>query len=163
MSRLERPELRRPEQPTPVAASALETARGFFERQGSFGFEGTAMLAGTPMLGITRCVIPDQRPYRIGRGVGVEVTDKGKLELAAALALDERWLARIHSHPDEAFHSPIDDANPALTAAGSLSIVVPFFGLGLRRGLEPCAVHVYHRGDWLPIAQRDVADYLVVV
>lgn len=152
----------RPEQPIPVAAGALETARLFFEQQGSFGFEGTAMLAGTPTGGITRCVVPDQRPYRAGRGVGVEVTDKGKLELAAALALDQRWLARIHSHPDEAFHSTVDDTNPALTAEGSLSIVVPFFGLGLRRGLEPCAVHVYRRGVWLPIAPPDVANYLVV-
>jgi hypothetical protein len=153
----------RREQPTPVALEALETARVFFEQQGSFGFEGTAMLAGRPAAGITRCVIPDQRPYRVGRSVGVEVTDKGKLELAAALALDERWLARIHSHPDEAFHSPVDDTNPGLTAAGSLSIVVPFFGLGLRRGLDSCAVHVYHRGDWFPIAPPNVADYLVVV
>jgi len=153
----------RTEQPTPIVASALETARVFFEQQGAFGFEGTAMLAGTPSAGITRCVIPDQRPYRIGRGVGVEVTDKGKLELAAGVALDERWLARIHSHPDEAFHSPVDDTNPALTAMGSLSIVVPFFGLALRRGLEPCAVHVYSRGEWLPIAPREVGDYLVVV
>lgn len=156
-------EPQQPEQPTPVAASALEMARVFFEQQGSFGYEGTAMLAGTPLLGITRCVIPDQRPYRFGRGVGVEVTDKGKLELAAALALEERWLARIHSHPDEAFHSPVDDANPALTAEGSLSIVVPFFGLGLRRGLEPCAVHVYSGGEWVAVAGADVVDYLVVV
>lgn len=153
----------RPTQPTPVALDALETARVFFEQQGALGFEGTAMLAGTPLLGITRCVIPDQRPYRMRGGVGVEVTDKGKLELAAALRLDERWLTRIHSHPDEAFHSHVDDTNPALTATGSLSIVVPFFGLGLRRGLEPCAVHVYSRGDWLAIAPGDVADYLVVV
>jgi hypothetical protein len=152
-----------PKQPVPVALEALEMARTFFEQQGSFGFEGTAMLAGTATAGITRCVIPDQRPYRIGRGVGVEVTDKGKLELAATLTLDERWLARIHSHPDEAFHSPVDDTNPALTARGSLSIVVPFFGLGLRRGLEPCAVHVYSGGDWLPIAPREVGGYLVVV
>lgn len=152
-----------PERPTPVAASAVETARVFFEQQGAFGYEGTAMLAGTPLLGITRCVIPDQRPYRIGRSVGVEVTDKGKLELAAALALDERWLARIHSHPDEAFHSPVDDANPALTAEGSLSIVVPFFGLGLRRGLESCAVYVYGHGEWVAVAREDFADYLVVV
>lgn len=153
----------RPGQPTPIAASALETARQFFEQQGSFGYEGTAMLAGTPIHGITRCVIPDQRPYRVGRGVGVEVTDKGKLELAAALALDERWLARIHSHPDEAFHSHVDDANRALTAQSSLSIVVPFFGLGLRRGLEACAVHIYSGGEWLPIAPPDVPDHLVVV
>lgn len=115
----------KPAQPTPIAADALETARAFFEQQGAYGFEGTAMLAGTEAVGITRCVIPDQRPYRTRLGVAVEVTDKGKLQLAAALALDERWLARIHSHPDEAFHSQTDDTNPALTANGSLSIVVP--------------------------------------
>jgi hypothetical protein len=121
------------------------------------------MLAGTQAAGIIRCVIPDQRPSRTRFGVAVEVTDKGKLELAAALALDERWLARIHSHPDEAFHSHTDDTNPALTADGSLSIVVPIFGLGLRLGLDACAVHVYHSGDWRTIAPVDVADYLTVV
>jgi hypothetical protein len=153
----------KPTQPTPIAADALETARAFFEQHGAYGFEGTAMLAGTATAGITRCVIPNQRPHRTRFGVAVEVTDRGKLELAAALALDERWLARIHSHPDEAFHSHTDDTNPALTADGSLSIVVPFFGLGLRRGLEACAVHVYRGGDWRTIAPADVADYLLVV
>lgn len=153
----------KPAPPTPIAADALETARVFFEQQGAHGFEGTAMLAGTEAAGITRCVIPDQRPYRTRLGVAVEVTEKGKLELAAALALDERWLARIHSHPDEAFHSHTDDTNPALTAEGSLSIVVPFFGLGLRRGLVACAVHAYRGGDWRTVAPADVPDYLTVV
>lgn len=152
----------KPAQPTTIAAAALETARVFFEKQGAYGFEGTAMLAGTDADGITRCVIPDQRPYRTRVGVAVEVTDKGKLELAAALALDERWLARIHSHPDEAFHSQTDDTNPVLTAEGSLSIVVAFFGLGLRRGLDACAVHVYRGGEWRTIAHKDVADYLLI-
>ena len=152
-----------PTRPTPVATSALEEARVFFEDRGAFGFEGTAMLAGTAAGGITRCVIPDQRPYRTRFGVAVEVTDKGKLELAAALALDERWLARIHSHPDEPFHSQTDDTNPALTAEGALSIVVPFFGLGLRRGLDACAVHVYRAGSWQLVAPADVPACLVLV
>lgn len=156
-----RPE--RPAQPTPIAASALETARAFFEQQGAFGYEGTAMLAGTTGAGITRCVIADQRPRRLSGGVSVEVTDNGKLELAAALALEERWLARIHSHPAEAFHSHVDDVNPALTASGALSIVVPFFGLGLRRGLEACAVHVYAGSEWVALVPDELADYLVVV
>jgi len=149
--------------PRAIRASALETARVFFEDQGAYGFEGTAMLASTPAGAVTRCVIPDQRPYRIGRGVGVEVTDKGKLELASALALEERYLARIHSHPDEAFHSHVDDSNPGLTAEGSLSIVVPFFGLGLRRGLEPCALFIYTRGQWVEIPREQVPRYAVVV
>ena len=153
--------MRRPAEPMPVSCAALEAAREFFEQQGAFGFEGTAMLAGTPALGIMRCVIPTQRPYRMRGGVSVEVTDAGELELAAALGLDERWFARIHSHPAEAFHSHTDDTNPALTATGAFSIVVPFFGLGLRRGLGACAVHVYHASEWQPIAPGDIPDYLV--
>jgi hypothetical protein len=163
---IQRPSWRRPERPakpTPIAASALQTARAFFEQQGACGYEGTAMLAGTTGAGITRCVIPDQRPRRLSGGVSVEVTDDGKLELAAALALEERWLARIHSHPAEALHSHIDDVNPALTANGALSIVVPFFGLGLRRGLEACAVHVYTGSEWIALAPKDLVDFLVVV
>lgn len=149
--------------PLAISAAALEQARIFFEQQGAHGFEGTAMLAGSAVAGVTRCVIPDQRPYRIGRGVGVEVTEKGKLELAAALGLDERYLARIHSHPDEAFHSHVDDRNPGLTADGALSIVVPFFGLGLRRGLSACALFVYRGGTWHDVAPAHLSNYAVVL
>jgi hypothetical protein len=148
--------------PLPIAASALEQARLFFEERGSYGYEGTAMLVGTGAT-VTRCVIPDQVAHRSRYGVSVEVTERGKLGLATALALDERYLARIHSHPAEAFHSPTDDQNPGLTAEGALSIVVPFFGLGLRRGLGACAVFVYRRGEWLEIALEELADYAVVV
>ena len=82
-----------------VAAGALDDARRYFEERGAHGLEGTAMLAGTAEAGITRCVIPHQVGHRTAHGVAVEVTDRGKLELAAALELHELWLARIHSHP----------------------------------------------------------------
>jgi hypothetical protein len=103
-------------------------------------------------------VVPDQRPVRTGLGVSVEVTRQGQIDLALALGADELYVARIHSHPGEAFHSPTDDANPALTHDGALSIVVPYFGLGLRRGLDACAVLRLERGRWrnLPAgAQRE--------
>lgn len=148
--------------PLPIAAAALEQARLFFEECGSYGYEGTAMLAGTCAT-VTRCVIPDQVARRSRYGVSVEVTERGKLELATALTLDERYLARIHSHPGEAFHSPTDDQNPGLTAEGALSIVVPFFGLGLRRGLDACAAFVYQGGQWLEVASEELAAYTVVV
>jgi hypothetical protein len=133
-----------------VPLSVLDHVRGFMEERGSHGFEASAMLAGPSAGRITRAVIPEQVGHRSALGVAVEVTDRGKLELAAALTLEEIWIARIHSHPDRAFHSDTDDRNPALTADGSLSIVVPFYGLGLRRGLEACAVFVLRAGIWTP-------------
>ena len=138
--------------PLLIRAHALTTAGCFFEECGAHGHEGTAMLAGTEVTGVTRCVIPEQHAYRGPDGeVAVEVTTEGKLTLASALTLEERYLARIHSHPAEAFHSPTDDRNPGLTAEGSLSIVCPFFGLGLRRGLQACAVFVLRQGEWLEV------------
>jgi hypothetical protein len=141
-----------------IRSSVLDAVRLFMEDRGAHGLEATAMLAGTTLGAITRAVIPDQVGYRSRLGVAVEVTPKGKRQLAGALALDERWHARIHSHPGDAFHSDTDDANPGLTAQGALSIVVPYFGLGLRRGIEACAVFVLDHGRWRGVAARDVLE-----
>jgi len=136
--------------------AVLDDARLFMEDRGAEGLEGTGMLAGTTGGAMTRCVIPDQIGHRTRFGVAVEVTRAGKLQLAGALGPDERWIARIHSHPNEAFHSPTDDGNPAITADGAISIVVPFFGLGLRRGLGACAVHRFRDGRWVQLTAGEI-------
>jgi hypothetical protein len=133
-----------------VPSGVLEQVRLYMEERGSVGFEASAMLAGSPDGHITSAVIPEQIGHRSELGVAVEISDAGKLQLASALTLHEVWLARIHSHPDLAFHSATDDHNPVLTAEGSVSIVVPFYGLGLRRGIDACAVFVLTAGRWSP-------------
>ncbi len=132
---------------TGVTLDVLEQARQFFEERGSQGCEGTAMIAAGPDRVGKRLVIPDQRAG-VAPKCWVEVTPQGKLELAAQLRRDEMYVARVHSHPMEAFHSPTDDANPALTNHGALSIVAPFFGLGLRHGLDACAVYILGGHGW---------------
>jgi hypothetical protein len=143
-----------------IASVVLDEARTFFEDQGAVGCEGTAMVAGAIDGVADRLVIPDQVSTTVPR-CSVEVTARGKLELAVALAADERFVARIHSHPAGAFHSPTDDANPALTLEGALSIVVPFFGLGLRRGLDACAVYRLAAGRWVPLQPGPGRDRVV--
>lgn len=136
-----------------VSTDVLDQARIFFERCGVRGCEGTALIAGTvtgaDMLGDT-LVIPDQVaspvPY-----ASVTVTPAGDLHLATAIEPHQRYLARIHSHPGEAFHSRTDDANPALTHEGAFSIVVPYFGLGLRVGLDACAIFVRADHQWVDL------------
>jgi hypothetical protein len=123
----------------------LAQAQEFLERCGTTGHEGTAMIVGGRF---SRLVIPEQRVLGRARGAAVEVTTRGQMQLATALGPDETYAARIHSHPFEAFHSPTDDANPVLTYQGALSVVVPFFGLGLRRGLDACAVYVRDGTKW---------------
>jgi hypothetical protein len=93
----------------------------------------------------------------------VEVTEQGKRELAARLPSGRRYLARVHSHPAQAFHSRADDANPALTHEGAISVVVPYFGLGLRRGLGACAVYRLSAGRWSPLPVGPDRDKWVIV
>ncbi len=133
--------------PAFVTTEVLDQARAFFEERGSHGCEGTAMIAADPDRIGRRLVIPEQSAGQVP-GCWVEVTRQGKLQLATSLGRHETYIARIHSHPAAAFHSETDDKNPGLTNHGALSIVVPFFGLGLRRGLDACAVYRLGPGGW---------------
>lgn len=143
-----------------LSRSALESARAYFEEAGSRGCEGTGMLAGRRLADgwrAERFLAPDQKASA-GPGVWVQVTERGKAQIATGLAPGELWIARIHSHPGTAFHSATDDGNPVITAEGSWSIVVPYFGLGLRRGPESCAFFIRHGGAWRQVSPEDVAN-----
>lgn len=145
-----------------IGAAVLLQAEKFLTDRGAVGTEGTGLVAfRLSPDGDWRAidfVAPDQRAQRVGLGCWVEVTDYGKRELAVRLARGSRYLARVHSHPGEAFHSPTDDANPALTHEGSVSIVVPYFGLGLRRGLDACAIFRLANGQWTPLPAGPVRE-----
>lgn len=143
--------------PLHLDRNLLEQARGFLEERGSHGLEGTALIVGGPR---PRLVVPEQKATGGKLGHTVEVTRAGQLQLALALGPDETYAARIHSHPDEAFHSRADDANPALTFQGALSIVVPYYGLGLRHGLDACAVYLLHDRRWVNLPPGDRATCL---
>jgi hypothetical protein len=130
-----------------VPGSVLVDAGRQFERAGADGAEATALLVAGPDRIVRRVLFPDQRAGRYP-SCWVQVTEQGKSELAAALGLDEKYVSRIHSHPGDAFHSPTDDRNPALRFDGAISIVVPFFGLGARLGLDACAVYVRRDRRW---------------
>lgn len=145
-----------------INRAALDVAGAFFEKRGRLRLEGSAMLAGSSGEA-RRCVIPDQVGHRSALGVSVEVTMIGKLQLAAALPPDERYLARIHSHPAAAFHSRADDTNVGLTAEGSWSIVVADFGRGLRQGLDGCAVYQLLSGRWTEVPRADIGRRVVIV
>ncbi len=64
---------------------------------------------------------------------------------AGGFVLDDHWLndfwftlarrnlgirVQVHTHPSEAFHSPIDDQFPIIHSVGFLSLVIPDFSFG---------------------------------
>ena len=140
-----------------IGAAVLRDAEEFLTDRGADGLEGTGLVAFGPDGDGWRAemfVAPEQRGQRAELGCWVEVTERGKRELAVRLPAGCRYLARVHSHPAAAFHSPTDDANPALSHEGAVSVVVPYFGLGLRRGLAACAVYRLTAGQWRLAACR---------
>jgi hypothetical protein len=130
-----------------ISQAVLDEARVFLEEQGSNGREGTAMLVADSYGWVRRMVIPHQIAGKPPES-WVLVTDRGKLELAASLEPGEIYASRIHSHPGIEPHSQTDNTNPALTFEGALSIVVPFYGLALRRGLQGCLIYRLSRRQW---------------
>jgi len=148
--------------PLRISSRVLEEARRFFEDRGAEGVEGTALIAQNGAEIADRLVIPTQKAER-ARGCWVEVPLEGKLELAAALGPTERYISRIHSHPGDPFHSRTDDANPVLTFQGAFSIVVPFFGLGLRRGFDACGVYVRQGEAWVELPPGHDRDQWIVM
>jgi hypothetical protein len=145
-----------------IPAAVLDAARACLEGAGVQGVEATGLVVVGPDRIARRVVFPDQEAGR-APGHWVQVTEKGKVELALALGPDELYAARLHSHPGYAFHSTIDERNPALRYEGALSIVAPFFGLGLRAGLEACAVYVRRRHRWVSLPPGPDRDEVVRV
>lgn len=149
-----------PTTPLVMTKSVLGDARTFFEDRGTFGLEGTAMIKSGASLDL---VVPRQNARRNAYGhVNVEVPREGQLDLAAALGPDDLYVARIHSHPGDAFHSAADDANPVISFDGGLSIVVPYLGLGLRRGLDACAIYLFGNGNWSELEPGPIRDRWIV-
>jgi hypothetical protein len=144
-----------------ISKGTITEAQEFFENRGVEGCEGTAMIAANGD-GQTRLVIPDQKATPVPFCT-VSVSERGKLQLVGELHATERYIARIHSHPGAAFHSDTDNKNPALTFQGALSIVAPFFGLGLRNGFERCAVYQLHRNSWVNLPPGRARDQVVVI
>ena len=145
-----------------MPAFVLDEVREHLEEAGAAGAEATGYLVAGPDRVARHAIFPDQVAGR-APDCWVAVTDRGRTELALALGDDETYAARVHSHPGPAFHSATDDRNPGLRHEGALSIVVPYFGLGLRAGLRRCAVFVRRARRWVELAPGPDRDEVIRV
>lgn len=89
--------------------------------------EAVILWTGTPQAEealVRRIVVPSQR-------AGVlhfDVSLRERLRIAHQLAsCGEKLLVQLHTHPAEAFHSPVDDRLALPRHTGAISIVVPDF------------------------------------
>jgi hypothetical protein len=105
---------------------------------------------------VLAAVRPRQYAYRWGEGVGVEIPGDAIAELISALPAGTLVLARVHTHPGEAYHSDVDDLNLLIAHEGAISIVVPNFAAE-PINLSCCSVNELQHGEgWVELDSDEV-------
>jgi proteasome lid subunit RPN8/RPN11 len=97
----------------------------------------------------------------IPQGGRVQPTaDEMRALLRALRARDEKLVAQIHSHEGQAFHSLGDSQRATSYHPGYVSIVIPWFGQGVRE-LSDCAVYEF-RGEFEALSREEIAGRFIV-
>lgn len=149
-----------------VPQEILEQTTDFLRRRGKEGLEATVAWLGRVVdathAEIQRAYAPEQIGYATDEGVAVEVTQQGLAALIAALEPGIFVLARVHSHPTRAYHSPLDDDNMLISHEGAISIVVPNFARD-SIDLGTCSVNELRHGlGWQELSAEEVDERFTI-
>ncbi|MGN6254722.1 MAG: hypothetical protein ACTHO8_07035 [Solirubrobacterales bacterium] len=145
----------------------LTDSQRYLAGPGRRGFEAVVVWIGRPLergqADVLAVIRPAQEAIRTEEGVSVRIPPDAISELISALPEDTAILARLHTHPGEAYHSLLDDTNMLLAHNGAISIVVPDFA---RAPIElgRCSVNVLEgeRG-WRELSTGEVAERFKLV
>lgn len=110
---------------------------------------------------ITHLVVPKQLtgPYHFN----VPLAERLAL-IAKVSEHNEFILIQLHTHPQQAFHSPADDEMAITKHQGAISIVVPYFGRHWQGSFEDTSVHInLGNATWRQLTLSEVAGLLEVV
>ena len=143
-----------------VPAAVLSDSREMLRERGLRGMEAVVVWVGNVVddttARITAAVRPGQIAYRSDAGCAVEVPPEALSELIEILPDDVFVLARLHTHPTEAYHSDIDDTNMLISHHGAISIVVPYFAREALK-LARCSVNELRHGTgWVELTATEV-------
>jgi proteasome lid subunit RPN8/RPN11 len=106
---------------------------------------------------ISELYIPEQ--YSSSSGGRVIISEDALEALNRYLFANRLMIvAQVHSHPEEAFHSWIDDTEYIATTEGSYSIVIPYFGRVRFSDINTFAFYILHDGDWMEMDSNEVRD-----
>lgn len=135
--------------------------RALLKEPGEQGYEAVVLWLGTVLdertAQVVAAVAPRQIAYRSVDGCAVEVPPQEIERLVSALGPGQFVLARVHTHPTDAYHSPVDDRNLIIGHVGAISIVVPDFAAGAVE-LSGCSVNQLQAdGAWIELSPAEVA------
>jgi hypothetical protein len=145
-----------------VPRQVLADTRTMLAESGDHGLEAIVVWIGRPAddehAEVLWAVRPRQFAYRSEDGLAVEVRPDDLLELIRSLPEGTAILARVHTHPSEAYHSALDDTNMLISHQGAVSVVVPAFARDPIE-LERCSVNVLdHDRGWLELTSSEIRE-----
>jgi hypothetical protein len=117
-----------------LASSILDDTWALLRGPGAEGFESVVLwigkVTGPTTVHVLQAIRPQQIAYRSSEGCAVEIPPEAIGNVITALDDGEFILARVHTHPTDAYHSDTDDQNMLIAHTGAISIVVPHFAQG---------------------------------
>lgn len=148
-----------------IEAIALRETLEAIRSVGQDGYESFVLWSGTregDTFNVAKVHVPRQTSYKLNAGLCVRV-DGSELHRLNVWLYEAKQVVgvQVHSHPADAYHSETDDNHPIATLAGSLSIVLPFFG---RDGWESNGIATYRLGQdgWVELP-GPLSDWIEVI
>lgn len=127
-----------------IPSTVIAETRATLAEIGEQRVEGVVLWVGKePVDGtveILEALVPWQVALRNEDGLAVTIPDWEVSELILGLEAGTYIPIRVHSHPQDAYHSSTDNLNRILSHKGSISIVVPWFAKSEMR-LGECSVN----------------------
>lgn len=74
-----------------------------------------------------------------------------------------QFIAQVHSHPTDAYHSSTDDTIPIVTTEGGLSLVVPDFALGAACLADYAVFRLGATGAWSELTTAAASSLIQLV
>jgi hypothetical protein len=146
-----------------VPSLLLDHTELMLRQHGACGDEGFGIWAGTLGGGeafVSTLIVPKVE----GGGFHGEVSAVTAAKLFDELdVLDLVPIAQIHSHPSEAFLSPVDAERPLVAAPGFLSIIIPSFGFVDLADVEVWRAYEFHGpNNWRELDEAERRRRLIV-
>ncbi|PTX14883.1 JAB domain-containing protein [Halanaerobium congolense] len=142
-----------------VRKNIIPETLDFLTKQGKKGLEGRVYWVGKEKnnkVHIKKVIIPKQIAKKTIWGVNVSVSRQANVDVTRSLKDNEFVVAKVHSHPKEAFISKTDAKNPFFRHQGAISIIVPHFGNRGMKDLLNCGVYIYDNNEWKELAKRQI-------
>jgi hypothetical protein len=160
MSRLSNPNLK-----YHIPVATLVSTLRFLRQKGEYGHEGVVLWPGyisdTGEFIVKGPIIPKQITGRLYFRI-----PNDEVFNIIEYTSERGWVIpiQVHSHPQEAFHSPVDDERAFVQHVNAISIVIPYFGnINISDFIgEASCYRLVSGNNWAHIPDTEISKILIL-